>query len=537
MSHTTTIAIAATTRNEPITTETTGAEGSIPVAAPASASASTPHNAQAVPNAGRSFRSISLGPGSIMAAKKYADMLPATSTAKAQSTVGAPPAVRLTPPSRPLSKPNRVKAAPPATMTAAATSVVSRRLATRNHARSPVSTFPLNKGERVAFPVRKVFVVSAAQTRFGKLPEAGRDLAVQAANDAIARAGIAPERLAGAFVANAFSLVERQGHLGPLIMTALGIPDKPATTLEAACASGSAALHEAYVHVAGGFADAMLAVGVEKITQLDTITATGYFSYGSDYIYEGACGASFPGLYATMARAHMEKHGTTEEQLAHVAVKNHANAADNPKAHFQRRITLEDVLKSPYVAHPLKLYDACPFSDGGAAAVLATEEVARELGGERILIAGSGRAGSIAALMDRDDMTSIPGTKLAARQALEQADVRLRDLDFAEVHDCFTIAEIVATEDLGFFKPGEGARAAVEGVTARGGEVPINPSGGLKAKGHPVGATGLGQVCEVWDQLAGKAGKRQVQDAETALTHNVGATGGSCAVHVFRRER
>ncbi|HEV8360678.1 MAG TPA: acetyl-CoA acetyltransferase, partial [Candidatus Thermoplasmatota archaeon] len=314
--------------------------------------------------------------------------------------------------------------------------------------------------------MRRVYVIGAGATKYGKLPATGRELVAEAALDAIHDAGVDPKRIDGAFVANAFGMVEKQGHQGPLLMTALGIPDKPATTIEAACASGGSAFREAWINVGSGAADVFLAAGFEKITQVDTVTATGYFSYGSDYLCEGGNGASFPGLYATMARAHMAQHGTTEEQLARVAVKNHDNAALNPKAHLPKRITVEDVMKSLYVAHPLKLYDACPFSDGASAVLGASEEVARALGRMDVVVRGSGRAGSIASLPDRGDMTSIPAARIAARQAFHQAGLEPSQIDLAEVHDCFTIAEIVATEDLGFFKPGEGARAVDEGRTA-----------------------------------------------------------------------
>jgi acetyl-CoA C-acetyltransferase len=383
--------------------------------------------------------------------------------------------------------------------------------------------------------MRKAYVLGVGATKYGKLSLQGRELAAQAALEAIHDAGIDARRIDGAFVANAFGMIEKQGHPGPLLMTSLGIPDKPATAIEAACASGGSAFREAYVNVAGGMSDVMLAVGFERITQVDTVTATGYFSYGSDYFCEGGNGASFPGLYAAIARAHMQRFGTTEEQLAQVAVKNHANAALNPKAHLPKRITLDDVMKSMYVAHPLKLYDACPFSDGASAAIVASEEVARELRKADVLVAGSGRAGSIASLPDRGDITSIPGAQLAGQQAFRQAGLAPKDIDVAEVHDCFTIAEVVATEDLGFFPRGEGAKAAEQGRTARDGDRPVNTSGGLKAKGHPVGATGLGQVVEATQQLRGQSGPRQIPDAEVALTHNVGATGGSCAVHILRR--
>jgi acetyl-CoA C-acetyltransferase len=383
--------------------------------------------------------------------------------------------------------------------------------------------------------MRKVYVLGVGQTKYGKLPLQGRELSAQAALAAIHDAGIDPAKIDGAFIANAFGMIEKQGHPGPILMTALGIPDKPATAIEAACASGGSAFREAVINVGSGMADVMLAVGVEKITQVDTVTATGYFSYGSDYFCEGGNGASFPGLYATIARAHMQKYGTTEEQLASVAVKNHDNASHNPKAHLPKKISMDDVLKSMYVAHPLKLYDACPFSDGAAAAIVASEEVAKALHKADILVAGTGRAGAVASLPDRGEITSVPSAVLAGRQAYRMAGVEAKDIDVAEVHDCFTIAEVVATEDLGFFGRGEGGKAAEQGRTRRSAELPVNPSGGLKAKGHPVGATGLGQINEAVDQLRGRAGERQVKGAEVALTHNVGATGGSCAVHILRR--
>jgi acetyl-CoA C-acetyltransferase len=364
--------------------------------------------------------------------------------------------------------------------------------------------------------MRTVYVLGSGITKYGKTQLTARELALEASKKAIIEAGISPTDIGAGFVANAFSLSEKQGHLGPIIMSGLGIPDVPASTIESACASGSSAIREAWVNIGAGLYDCMLVVGVERVSQLDTITATTYFSFGSDYIFEGSCGASFPGLYGALARAHMQKFGTTEEQLAGVAVKNHENALSNPNAHFHKRITIEDVLQSPVVASPLKLFDACPFSDGAAAAVLCSEEFLMKTKGktsDQIVIRGSGRAGGTGALHQRDDMTSLNAAVLAGREAFKRANLTQKDIDFAEVHDCFTIAELVAEEDLGF--------------------VPINPSGGLKAKGHPVGATGVGQVVEVYEQLHGRAGGRQVENARIGLTHNVGATGGSCAVHIF----
>lgn len=383
--------------------------------------------------------------------------------------------------------------------------------------------------------MRDVYILSAAMTKYGKSPLSARELALEASKKAIIEAGIEPSNIQAGFIANAFSLSERQGHLGPIIMSGLGVPDVPASTIESACSSGASAIREAWINIGAGIYDCMLVTGVEKISQLDTITATTYFSFGSDYVFEGACGASFPGLYGSIARAHMTKYGTTEEQLANVAVKNHDNALYNPNAHLHKKITVDDVMKSPVVASPLKLYDACPFSDGAAAAILCSEEYLSKVNGhsEKIKILGSGRAGGTGALHQREDLTTINAAVLAGKEALAQAKLSQKDVDFLEVHDCFTIAELVALEDLGFYKRGEAARASEEGRTRRDGETPVNPSGGLKAKGHPVGATGVGQVVEVFEQLHNKAGERQVKDARIALTHNVGATGGSCAVHIF----
>lgn len=385
--------------------------------------------------------------------------------------------------------------------------------------------------------MRPVYIVGLGSTPYGKFDSTARELVADACAQAIVSARVEPKEIQGHFIGNAFSISEKQGHLGPLVNTTLGMPDAPSWTIETACASGGSAFREAFVNVAGGFADVMLASGVERVSQLDTVTATSFFAYGSDYAFEGANGCSFPGLYAAMARSYFEKHGATEEDLAYIAVKNHENGALNPKAHLQKRIKVEDVLKSMVVASPLKLYDACPFSDGAAAVVLASEDVARRLDGDRVRVLGSGRAGAIAALQDRDDLTSIRSTRLAADAAFRMAKVERKAVDVLEVHDCFTIAEAIALEDLGFAAPGAGAKLAREGVTARDGDLPVNPSGGLKSKGHPVGATGVGQIVELAEQLLGRSGPRQVADAKIGLSHNVGATGGSCAVHLLEAVR
>jgi acetyl-CoA C-acetyltransferase len=383
--------------------------------------------------------------------------------------------------------------------------------------------------------LRRVRMVGAAMSRYGKMEETMRESASQTALAALDRSAMDPAVIEEIFVANVFGLVERQGHLGPLIATSLGLPTAATVSVESACASGGVALQLAYQSVASGRVDAALVVGVEKVSRLDAKSATTYFSYGSDVPFEAGCGGTFPGLYATLATAYLHKYGATEEQLAHIAVKNHKNALANPNAHLHKAISVEQVMKSPYIAYPLKFFDCCPFSDGSAAVVLAVDTLAKAWGVDGVEILGSGRGGSAAQLSSRSSLVEIPGTRQAAGQAFAQAGVGPKDIHFAEVHDCFTIAEALAVEDLGLVRKGQGAQVAVDGKTALSGDLPINPSGGLKAKGHPVGTTGVGQAVEIFEQLDGRAGARQVKGAEMGLTHNIGATGGSCAVHIFGR--
>jgi len=382
--------------------------------------------------------------------------------------------------------------------------------------------------------VEGVCVLGAGSTKYGKLEDSISDITIQASVDAIESAGIDPKEVDAGYISNVFGIADKQVHLGPVVMSNLGIPDKPSLSIESACGSGSVSFREAFANVAAGFYDAVLVTGVEKVTHTGTEWTTTYFSYCSDFFYEGQAGASFPGLFASMARAYLTEFKTTEEDFANVAVKNHENGSLNPKAHLRKRITVDDVLNSAVVASPLKLYDCCPFSDGASSVILCNEKFAKEHSKDYVRVIGSGRGGSPAALQGREHMTTIPSTQLAAEKAYEMAGITAQDVDFAEVHDCFTVAEVVDTEDLGFFEKGQGARAATEGRTRLNADISINPSGGLKSKGHPIGATGVGQVVEVFDQLTGRAGERTVRDAQIGLTHNFGATGASCAVHIFR---
>jgi acetyl-CoA C-acetyltransferase len=383
--------------------------------------------------------------------------------------------------------------------------------------------------------MEKVYLLSAAQTPFGRLEKSGRDLLVEACVRAIECAGITPKDIDAGYVANSFGFVEWQSHYGPILMSTLGNPDAPCMTVASACASGSSALHEAYMGIAGGFYDCVLVAGFDRIEVKDTTKLTTYFTMGCDRVFEAENGATFPGLYALMASEYIMRYGATEEDLAHIAVKNHSNALRNPVAHIQKKISVEDVMNSPYIARPLKLLDCCPFSDGAAAAVLCSEGFIRRFRGERIRVVASSLTGGEITLHTRGDFTTIPSAVRAGKDAFRQARFTRKDIDMLEVHDCFTIAEAIALEDLGFAERGKGAFLAREGVTAIDGDIPVNPSGGLKAKGHPVSATGVAQVVEVYEQLMSLAGGRQINGAEVALTHNVGATGGSCAVHIFRR--
>ena len=381
----------------------------------------------------------------------------------------------------------------------------------------------------------KVCVLGAGSTKYGKLNESIIEMALNASKDAIESAGITPNDIQAGYISNVFGVADKQVHMAPVIMSNLGIPNVPGLTIESACGSGSVMFREAYANIAAGFYDCVLALGVEKITHTGTTQSTTLFSYCSDFFYEGGNGASFPGLFASIARVYMTTHKANEEDLAYVAVKNHENGILNPKAHVRKKITVDDVMKSPVVASPLKLYDCCPFSDGASAVILCNEEFAKKSQKPYVEVIGSGRGASPAAVQAREDITTIPSTISAAKQAYKMAGITPKDIDFAEVHDCFTIAEIIDIEDLGFFPKGTAAHAVTEGATRRNGEIPINPSGGLKSKGHPIGATGVGQVVEVFEQFTGKAGERTVKNAETALTHNFGATGASAAVHIFRK--
>ncbi|SFJ66753.1 thiolase domain-containing protein [Thermoflavimicrobium dichotomicum] len=380
-------------------------------------------------------------------------------------------------------------------------------------------------------------VIGVGSTRYGVLDSSFLELVIDAASQALRDAGIGPEDIDAYYLGNfAGENFINQNHLAAYSASAIGLNGVPATRVEGACASGSLAVREAILAIKSGLYKRVLVVGAEKMTSLDTSGVTSVLAKASNWEAEVGHGLTFPAVFAFVARRYMHQYGATREHLAAVAVKNHNHAMLNPKAHMQKKITLEEVLSCQHmVAEPLSRYDCSLISDGASAMVLCAPELAETHRKDVVDIVGTGQASGRFEIFANELLTSFPATRLAAKRAYTMANIKPDDVDVAELHDCFTIAEIVATEDLGFFKPGEGGIAALEGRTRLGGELPINPSGGLKAKGHPVGSTGVGQGVEVVCQLRGEAGLRQVKNAEIGLTHNLGGAGGTCTVHIYKR--
>jgi acetyl-CoA C-acetyltransferase len=382
--------------------------------------------------------------------------------------------------------------------------------------------------------MRRVAVVGVGVTKFGKHDRPSAALFAEAARDALADAELSPGSVQALYYGNVVGgETERQLHTGPQAASALGIPTIPTTRFETACASSHAAFRHAVMEIAAGISDVVLVGGAERVLNVPTALSTEYFAYASDAIWEQPLGLTFPGVFALVARAHMAKYGTTEEQMAAVAVKNHRHGALNPKAQFQKEITLEQVMRSAYVADPLKLYDCCPFTDGGAALVLASEEIARRRP-RAVWVRASAAASDAMLMQEKKDLARVPTTERAAAAAYRQAGLGPEDVDVVELHDCFTIAEIVATEGRGGIEPP--TRAAEKGWTTLGGKVPVNPSGGLKAKGHPIGATGAAQIAEIATQLRGEAGPRQVDGERVGLAHTLGGNLATVLVSLLSRD-
>jgi acetyl-CoA C-acetyltransferase len=380
--------------------------------------------------------------------------------------------------------------------------------------------------------MRDVAVVAAGMTQFGELWRSSlRDLFVEAAGEALgaARAPRVDAVVVGNMAAGQFV---GQEHLGPLLADALGMAGVEALRVESACASGGAALRTAFLQVASGAADLVLAAGVEKMT--DGADVTEVLATAADQEQEAYHGVTFPALYAMIARSHMESHGTTEEDLAWVAVKNHRHGALNPKAQFRREVAAEDVMRSALVAEPLRLLHCSPVSDGAAAVLLCPLDQARRHTDRPVKILASAMATGSMDLAGRKDPAFLDAVHRSAEKAYRAAGVGPGEIQVAEVHDCFTIAEICCVEALGLVERGRGGAAARTGFTALGGRIPVNTSGGLKSKGHPVGATGIAQAIEIFEQLRGEAGARQVPGARIGLAQNMGGSGASSVVHIFQ---
>ncbi|GAB3414433.1 thiolase domain-containing protein [Haloparvum alkalitolerans] len=379
-------------------------------------------------------------------------------------------------------------------------------------------------------------VAGVGLTHFGSHPErTGRDLFAEAALRAFEDAGVPREDVDQLNYGNYMgSITENQGHQAPLMAEAAGLRC-PATRYEEACASAGVAVREAVRTVRAGQADVVLAGGMERMSHLDTDDVTAGLSTASDDLFEVRAGMTFPGAYALMARAYFAEYGGTKTDLANVAVKNHANAVPNEYAQYRTEISVEQALDAPDVATPLGLYDACPITDGASAVVVVSAEYAAEHDVDApVRVRGTGQGTDNMALQDRAHLARTPAADDAAEMAYADAGIGPDDVDVAEVHDCFTIAEVLATESLGFFEPGEGIAAAREGVTTADGDLPVNLSGGLKAKGHPVGATGGSQIAELTRLLRGDhPNSEHVADAEVGVAHNAGGTVASAVVHVL----
>ena len=385
--------------------------------------------------------------------------------------------------------------------------------------------------------MRDVAVIGIGVTKFGELwDKSFRQLIAEAGAKALLDSGISGGDIDAMYIGSMSSgRFVGQEHIGALVADASGFSHLhiPATRIEGACASGSLAVRQGYLSIASGMNDVVVVGGIEKMNDVSGEAATETLATAADQEWESFFGVTFPGLYALMARRHMYKYGTTKKQLAEVAVKNHSNGALNPNAQYQRPIKLETALNSIMVADPLGLFDCSPVTDGSASVVLCAADKAKKFTDDPIKIIGSGQGSDTLSLHARDHLCALDSTVYAAKKAYKQANVKPSDIDVAEVHDCFTIAEIMAIEDLGFVKKGEGGKAVADKITTLDGRIPVNTSGGLKSKGHPVGATGVAQIVEIVQQLRGTADKRQVKGAKIGLAHNVGGSGATAVVHIM----
>ena len=393
----------------------------------------------------------------------------------------------------------------------------------------------------VAMVMVDVAVVGAGQTRYGNHDLGLKGMWAEAARRAFASvdgdfdATMVDEAYIGSLAFGGAQL----GNTAALLTEHSDMEGVPVRRVENACASSGFAFRDAWMAIKSGQADVVVAGGIEKMNDLTPERRRYWLGVSGDTEWERLAGLTFPGTYALMARRYFHEFDATHDDLVHVSVKNHLHGSLNPLAHIQKEVAFEKAASGFMVADPLTLYDCCPTSDGASCVVLAADHVAKRMTDTPVWVRGSGAASDHLALHDRPSITQLKATQTAGRKAYEMANLTPRDIDLAEVHDCFTIAEVLATEDLGFAQRGEGGRFAREGQgIINQGSVAVNASGGLKSKGHPLGATGTGQVVEVFKQLRGQVeSQRQVKDAEVGLTHNVGGSGATCAVHVFGRDR
>lgn len=384
----------------------------------------------------------------------------------------------------------------------------------------------------------RVAIVGVGQTKFDEHWERSlRDLSTEAGALALKDAKIDGSQVQALFVGNmSAGRFVGQEHMAALAADAAGLNPIPATRCEAACASGALAFKKAYHAIKAGEYDIVVAAGAEKMTDLKGTDAISTLMGAGDQEWESAIGLTFSGLYALIARAHMRQYGTTREQMAMVSVNNHKNGMHNPYAQFRKEITVKDVLESLMIADPLTLLDCSPITDGAAAIVMVSEKLAKNFTNP-IWVLGSGQASDTLALHDRKSMTEMVATKVAARHAYEQAGLEPNDMDLAEVHDCFSINEIIAVEDLGFCEKGKGGKFVEEGNIAIGGKIPVNTTGGLKSIGHPVGATGIRQLVDITRQLRGELpAPIQVRGARRGIALNIGGSGATAVVTILGKD-
>ena len=385
--------------------------------------------------------------------------------------------------------------------------------------------------------MRDAYVIGAGQSAFGSFPEETYltlfDSAFDRTLDSV-DGELSPDRIEEAYIGTLGVGGRQIGLSGPAATEHIGLHGIPTTRVENACASSGYAFRQAVAAVRSGMVDIALAGGYEVMNDTSADQTKWWLGVSGQTEWERTSGTTFSGVYAQMASAHMKEYGTTVEDLSRVAVKNHANGAQNPKAHLGFECTLDDALNAPTVADPLNLYHCCPTTDGASTVLVANEDVARDVSDTLVRVAGAGASSDSVGLFQRDSLMSIPASVRAGEDAYKQANIEPKDLDFAEVHDCFAIAELLAYEDLGFCDRGEAGRLLREGVTDPDGALPTNTSGGLKSKGHPIGATGTGQIVEAFEQFQGTANV-QVDAPTYGLTHSVGGSGGGVTVHLFER--